>query len=166
MIELGYFWHPFHARIWFSSVLSFSETIRVWELDLPNRKLRPAECQTGQLRRVITSLKVSISHNDLAELSSSLQGRDRLWALTVMLRMLIMTAWWHRGCYMLAHGRWSSTGALSWEKSFECFRREAACTLVRGSREFNFCFKVFGWKTFYTDPCECWCESSGCVPWG
>ncbi|XP_066836432.1 cilia- and flagella-associated protein 52 isoform X2 [Anser cygnoides] len=32
-------------------------TIRVWELDLPNRKIRPTECQTGQLRRVITSLK-------------------------------------------------------------------------------------------------------------
>ncbi|XP_048821109.1 cilia- and flagella-associated protein 52 isoform X1 [Lagopus muta] len=39
------------------------ETIRVWELDLPNRKLRPAECQTGQLRRVITSLKIADDDN-------------------------------------------------------------------------------------------------------
>uniref|UniRef100_A0ACB8EJZ5 Cilia- and flagella-associated protein 52 n=1 Tax=Sphaerodactylus townsendi TaxID=933632 RepID=A0ACB8EJZ5_9SAUR len=27
-------------------------TIRVWELDLPNRKIRPTECQTGQLKRI------------------------------------------------------------------------------------------------------------------
>ncbi|XP_052544249.1 cilia- and flagella-associated protein 52 [Tympanuchus pallidicinctus] len=39
------------------------ETIRVWELDLPNRKLRPAECQIGQLRRVITSLKIADDDN-------------------------------------------------------------------------------------------------------
>ncbi|NXJ09399.1 CFA52 protein, partial [Odontophorus gujanensis] len=39
------------------------ETIRVWELDLPNRKLQPAECQTGQLRRVITSLKIADDDN-------------------------------------------------------------------------------------------------------
>ncbi|XP_065591191.1 cilia- and flagella-associated protein 52 [Cyrtonyx montezumae] len=39
------------------------ETIRVWELDLPNRKLRPTECQTGQLRRVITSLKMADDDN-------------------------------------------------------------------------------------------------------
>ncbi|XP_074870560.1 cilia- and flagella-associated protein 52 isoform X2 [Carettochelys insculpta] len=31
-------------------------TIRVWELDLPNRKIRPTECQTGQLKRVITCI--------------------------------------------------------------------------------------------------------------
>ncbi|XP_072208330.1 cilia- and flagella-associated protein 52 [Excalfactoria chinensis] len=35
------------------------ETIRVWELDLPNRKLRPTDCQIGQLRRVATSLKIA-----------------------------------------------------------------------------------------------------------
>ncbi|XP_061477831.1 cilia- and flagella-associated protein 52 isoform X2 [Rhineura floridana] len=29
-------------------------TIRVWELDLPNRKIRPTECQTGQLKRIVT----------------------------------------------------------------------------------------------------------------
>ncbi|NWZ32016.1 CFA52 protein, partial [Asarcornis scutulata] len=38
-------------------------TIRVWELDLPNRKIRPTECQTGQLRRVITSLKIADDDN-------------------------------------------------------------------------------------------------------
>ncbi|KAF7249171.1 Cilia- and flagella-associated protein 52 [Varanus komodoensis] len=31
-----------------------SGTIRVWELDLPNRKIRPTECQTGQLKRIVT----------------------------------------------------------------------------------------------------------------
>ncbi|KAM8945316.1 cilia- and flagella-associated protein 52 [Pelodytes ibericus] len=34
-------------------------TLRVWELDLPNRKLRPTDCQTGQLKRVVTSLTVA-----------------------------------------------------------------------------------------------------------
>ncbi|XP_042311140.1 cilia- and flagella-associated protein 52 isoform X1 [Sceloporus undulatus] len=31
-------------------------TIRVWELDLPNRKIRPTECQTGQLKRIVTCM--------------------------------------------------------------------------------------------------------------
>ncbi|XP_019398372.1 PREDICTED: cilia- and flagella-associated protein 52-like [Crocodylus porosus] len=31
-------------------------TIRVWELDLPDRKIRSTECQTGQLKRVITCI--------------------------------------------------------------------------------------------------------------
>ncbi|XP_053310115.1 cilia- and flagella-associated protein 52 [Spea bombifrons] len=34
-------------------------TLRVWELDLPNRKLRPTECQMGQLKRVVTCLAVA-----------------------------------------------------------------------------------------------------------
>ncbi|XP_069510674.1 cilia- and flagella-associated protein 52 [Ambystoma mexicanum] len=34
-------------------------TLRVWELDLRNRKMRPAECQTGQLKRIFTCLAVS-----------------------------------------------------------------------------------------------------------
>uniref|UniRef100_A0A8C9PDF5 Cilia- and flagella-associated protein 52 n=1 Tax=Spermophilus dauricus TaxID=99837 RepID=A0A8C9PDF5_SPEDA len=29
-----------------------SGTIRVWELDLPNRKIWPTECQTGQMKRI------------------------------------------------------------------------------------------------------------------
>ncbi|XP_076871508.1 cilia- and flagella-associated protein 52 isoform X2 [Brachyhypopomus gauderio] len=33
-------------------------TIRVWELDLPNRKIRPTECQTGQLKRVIKCIEI------------------------------------------------------------------------------------------------------------
>ncbi|XP_042311141.1 cilia- and flagella-associated protein 52 isoform X2 [Sceloporus undulatus] len=33
-----------------------SGTIRVWELDLPNRKIRPTECQTGQLKRIVTCM--------------------------------------------------------------------------------------------------------------
>ncbi|XP_076871510.1 cilia- and flagella-associated protein 52 isoform X4 [Brachyhypopomus gauderio] len=35
-----------------------SGTIRVWELDLPNRKIRPTECQTGQLKRVIKCIEI------------------------------------------------------------------------------------------------------------
>lgn len=30
-------------------------TIRVWELDLPNRKIWPTECQTGQMKRIVMS---------------------------------------------------------------------------------------------------------------
>ncbi|NXY83917.1 CFA52 protein, partial [Alcedo cyanopectus] len=33
-------------------------TIRVWELDVANRKIHPTECQTGQLKRVITCIKM------------------------------------------------------------------------------------------------------------
>ncbi|KAM6971925.1 cilia- and flagella-associated protein 52 [Aplochiton taeniatus] len=33
-------------------------TIRVWELDLPNRKIRPVECQTGQLKRIVKCLEI------------------------------------------------------------------------------------------------------------
>uniref|UniRef100_A0A7M4EJV5 Cilia- and flagella-associated protein 52 n=1 Tax=Crocodylus porosus TaxID=8502 RepID=A0A7M4EJV5_CROPO len=39
-----------HISYWFYG------TIRVWELDLPNRKIRSTECQTGQLKRVITCI--------------------------------------------------------------------------------------------------------------
>ncbi|XP_021270320.1 cilia- and flagella-associated protein 52 [Numida meleagris] len=44
-------------------VTAGTETIRVWELDLPNRKLRPTECRVGQLKRVITSLKIADDDN-------------------------------------------------------------------------------------------------------
>ncbi|XP_018617658.2 cilia- and flagella-associated protein 52 isoform X1 [Scleropages formosus] len=33
-------------------------TIRVWELDLPNRKIRPTECQMGQLKRIVRCIEV------------------------------------------------------------------------------------------------------------
>uniref|UniRef100_A0A2K5ZW21 Cilia- and flagella-associated protein 52 n=1 Tax=Mandrillus leucophaeus TaxID=9568 RepID=A0A2K5ZW21_MANLE len=33
-----------------------SGTIRVWELDLPNRKIWPTECQTGQMKRIVMSI--------------------------------------------------------------------------------------------------------------
>ncbi|XP_053355155.1 cilia- and flagella-associated protein 52 [Clarias gariepinus] len=33
-------------------------TLRVWELDLPNRKIRPTECQLGPLKRVITCIEI------------------------------------------------------------------------------------------------------------
>ncbi|CAH2292093.1 cilia- and flagella-associated 52 [Pelobates cultripes] len=34
-------------------------TLRVWELDLPNRKMRHTDCQTGHLKRSVTSLAVA-----------------------------------------------------------------------------------------------------------
>ncbi|XP_041640015.1 cilia- and flagella-associated protein 52 [Cheilinus undulatus] len=36
-----------------------SGTLRVWELDLPNRKIRPTECQTGKLRRIVKCVEIS-----------------------------------------------------------------------------------------------------------
>ncbi|MGH0164119.1 UNVERIFIED_CONTAM: hypothetical protein FKN15_046365 [Acipenser sinensis] len=36
-----------------------NSTLRVWDLDLPNRKIHPTECQTGQLKRIVTCLEVS-----------------------------------------------------------------------------------------------------------
>ncbi|KAL4647974.1 cilia- and flagella-associated protein 52 isoform X1 [Arapaima gigas] len=33
-------------------------TIRVWELDLTNRKIRPTECQMGQLKRIVRCIEV------------------------------------------------------------------------------------------------------------
>ena len=39
-----------------------SGTIRVWELDPENRKIRPTEVQTGQVKRIVDSLHVS--HDD------------------------------------------------------------------------------------------------------
>ncbi|CAH8664233.1 unnamed protein product [Schistosoma rodhaini] len=37
-------------------------TVRVWSLDLENRKIRPADCNLGQIKRTINCL--SVSHND------------------------------------------------------------------------------------------------------
>ncbi|KAG5279889.1 hypothetical protein AALO_G00082690 [Alosa alosa] len=37
-------------------------TIRVWELDLANRKIRATECQTGQLKRIVKCIE--IQHDD------------------------------------------------------------------------------------------------------
>ncbi|XP_068448325.1 cilia- and flagella-associated protein 52 [Clinocottus analis] len=36
-----------------------SGTLRVWELDLPNRKIRPIECQTGMLKRIVKCVQIS-----------------------------------------------------------------------------------------------------------
>ncbi|NXI89744.1 CFA52 protein, partial [Psophia crepitans] len=38
-------------------------TIRVWELDLANRKIHPTECQMGQLRRVVMCVKMADDDN-------------------------------------------------------------------------------------------------------
>ncbi|XP_057279952.1 cilia- and flagella-associated protein 52 isoform X1 [Pezoporus wallicus] len=40
-------------------VTAGNNTVRVWELDLPNRKIHPAECRTGHLRRVVTCVKMA-----------------------------------------------------------------------------------------------------------
>nr|KAF6455336.1 cilia and flagella associated protein 52 [Rousettus aegyptiacus] len=34
-------------------------TIRVWELDLPNRKIWPTECQTGQMKRIVLCITMA-----------------------------------------------------------------------------------------------------------
>uniref|UniRef100_A0A7N8XA46 Cilia- and flagella-associated protein 52 n=1 Tax=Mastacembelus armatus TaxID=205130 RepID=A0A7N8XA46_9TELE len=36
-----------------------SGTLRVWELDLTNRKIRPTECQTGKLKRIVKCIEVT-----------------------------------------------------------------------------------------------------------
>ncbi|XP_026215597.1 cilia- and flagella-associated protein 52 isoform X2 [Anabas testudineus] len=36
-----------------------SGTLSVWELDLPNRKIRPTECQTGKLKRIVKCIEIS-----------------------------------------------------------------------------------------------------------
>ncbi|ELW53070.1 WD repeat-containing protein 16, partial [Tupaia chinensis] len=36
-----------------------SGTIRVWELDLPNRKIWPTECQTGQMKRIVMGIAMA-----------------------------------------------------------------------------------------------------------
>uniref|UniRef100_A0A665THZ6 Cilia- and flagella-associated protein 52 n=1 Tax=Echeneis naucrates TaxID=173247 RepID=A0A665THZ6_ECHNA len=36
-----------------------SGTLRVWEMDLINRKIRPTECQTGKLKRTVKCIEIS-----------------------------------------------------------------------------------------------------------
>ncbi|XP_028413168.1 cilia- and flagella-associated protein 52-like [Dendronephthya gigantea] len=36
-----------------------NKTLRVWELDLENRKIRPTDCNMGQLKRIIKCIKVA-----------------------------------------------------------------------------------------------------------
>uniref|UniRef100_A0A3Q1HE97 Cilia- and flagella-associated protein 52 n=1 Tax=Anabas testudineus TaxID=64144 RepID=A0A3Q1HE97_ANATE len=44
----------------FTSLVFFgSGTLSVWELDLPNRKIRPTECQTGKLKRIVKCIEIS-----------------------------------------------------------------------------------------------------------
>jgi len=49
-------------------------TIRVWELDLPNRKIRPTECQLGQLKRIVKSVEVNDIVFELMLLSVNIAG--------------------------------------------------------------------------------------------
>ncbi|KAG1940756.1 cilia- and flagella-associated protein [Pimephales promelas] len=52
----------------FVSLLLFfppSGTLRVWELDLLNRKIRPTECQTGLLKRIVKCLEIPNDDNYL-----------------------------------------------------------------------------------------------------
>ncbi|KAJ3614522.1 hypothetical protein NHX12_018094 [Muraenolepis orangiensis] len=40
-------------------VTAGSGTLRVWELDLSNQTVRPTECQTGQLKRIINCIEIA-----------------------------------------------------------------------------------------------------------
>uniref|UniRef100_UPI0037E89E24 cilia- and flagella-associated protein 52 n=1 Tax=Semicossyphus pulcher TaxID=241346 RepID=UPI0037E89E24 len=40
-------------------VLAGSGTLRVWELDLRNRKIRPTECRTGKMKRIVKCVEIS-----------------------------------------------------------------------------------------------------------
>jgi len=37
-----------------------SHTLRVWEVDEVNRKIRPTDCNLGQLRRIFKCLQVCL----------------------------------------------------------------------------------------------------------
>lgn len=37
----------------------YSGTLRVWELDVINRKIKPTDCQTGKLKRIVKCIEVS-----------------------------------------------------------------------------------------------------------
>ncbi|XP_026877749.2 cilia- and flagella-associated protein 52 [Electrophorus electricus] len=52
-LAVGYTNHSDHVF-----VSAGNGTLRVWELDLPNRKIRPTECQTGQLKRVMKCIEI------------------------------------------------------------------------------------------------------------
>ncbi|EDV27747.1 Cilia- and flagella-associated protein 52 [Trichoplax sp. H2] len=36
-----------------------NQTLRIWELDLPNRKIRPTDCGLGQLKRVVKCIEIN-----------------------------------------------------------------------------------------------------------
>ena len=38
----------------------YSATMRVWKLDIENRKIRPVEVNMGQIKRVIKCIEVSV----------------------------------------------------------------------------------------------------------
>ena len=43
-------------------MLFCSKTLRVWDLDLENRKIRPQEVSMGQLKRTVKCIQVSSQH--------------------------------------------------------------------------------------------------------
>ena len=47
-----------HAYLFFFNYVS-SKTLRVWELDVENRKIRPYEVAMGQLKRAVKCIQVS-----------------------------------------------------------------------------------------------------------
>jgi hypothetical protein len=49
------FWDTDKGEICFAS----SNTLRIWELDVPNRKIRPLDVMLGQIKRIIKSITVS-----------------------------------------------------------------------------------------------------------
>lgn len=38
----------------------FSKTLRVWELDVQGRIIRPTDCSMGQLKRIVKCIQVRI----------------------------------------------------------------------------------------------------------
>ena len=44
---------------------NYSNTMRIWQLDRPNRKIRPTEVNMGQVKRVVRCLQVNNKYNIL-----------------------------------------------------------------------------------------------------
>ena len=40
--------------------IAFSKTLRVWELDVQGRIIRPTDCSMGQLKRIVKCIQVRI----------------------------------------------------------------------------------------------------------
>ena len=41
------------------NLIIFRRTLRVWDLDLPNRKIRATDCDVGQTKRIVKCIEVS-----------------------------------------------------------------------------------------------------------
>lgn len=50
---------PLNYGMYIFSHYTSSKTLRVWELDVENRKIRPVEVSMGQLKRAVKCIQVS-----------------------------------------------------------------------------------------------------------